>query len=50
MEVHGAEGKIFSVSKNLLKKNVIYLLMELHTSKKLKKYSPGFKKQDIIKG
>ena len=50
MDVHGAEGKILSGSKNLLKKNVNYLLMELHTSKYLEKYSPGFTKADIIKG
>ena len=50
MDVHGAEGKILFGSKNLLKKNVNYLLMELHTSKDLEKYSPGFTKADIIKG
>ena len=50
MDVDGAEGKILSGSKNLLKKNVNYLLMELHTSTQLEKYSPGFTKADIIKG
>ena len=50
MDVHGAEGKILFGSKNLLKKNVNYLLMELHTSDQLEKYSPGFTKADIIKG
>ena len=38
----------FSYSSS--KKNVNYLLMELHTSKDLEKYSPGFTKADIIKG
>ena len=50
IDVHGAEGKILSGSKNLLKKNVNYLLMELHTSNDLVKYSPGYTKEDIIKG
>ena len=50
MDVHGAEGKILSGSKNLLKENVKYLLLELHTSQDLKKFSPGFSKADIIKG
>jgi len=50
MDVHGAEGKILFGSKNLLKKNVDYLLMELHTSNYLEKFSPGYTKTDIIKG
>ena len=50
MDVDGAEGKILSGSKNLLKKNINYLIMEMHVTSYLEKHSPGITKADIIKG
>ena len=49
MDVDGAEGKILSGSKNLLKKNINYLIMEMHVTSYLEKHSPGITKVDIIK-
>ena len=49
MDVDGAEGKILSGSKNLLKKNINFLIMELHVTRYLKRHSPGITKADIIK-
>ena len=50
LDAHGAEGKILSGSKNLLKNNVNYILMEVHTPKDLEMYSPGYTNVDIVKG
>ena len=49
MDVDGAEGKILSGSKNLLKTNINYLIMEMHVTSYLEKHSPGITKADIIK-
>ena len=49
MDVHGAEGKILNGSNNLLKNNIKYILMEMHTEDDLNKFSPGFSKSKIIK-
>lgn len=48
VDVHGAEGCVLEGSSNILKNDVKYILLELHTDNYLKRYSPGFNKLKII--
>ena len=47
IDVHGAEGKVVLGSKNILK-NTKIILLELHTSDFLKKFSNGLNKKEIL--
>ena len=47
IDVHGAEGKVVLGSKNILK-NTKIILLELHTSNFLKKFSNGINKREIL--
>lgn len=47
IDVHGAEGKVILGSKNILR-NTKIILLELHTSDFLKKFSNGLNKKEIL--
>lgn len=47
IDVHGAEGKVVLGSKNILR-NTKIILLELHTSDFLKKFSNGLNKKEIL--
>ncbi len=48
IDVHGAEGKVLAGSSEILNKYIKIILLELHTSDYLKKFSNGFSKKAII--
>ena len=48
IDVHGAEGKVLTGCSQILEKPTKVILLELHTSEYLKKYSNGFNKKKII--
>ena len=48
IDVHGAEGKVLFGSNEILKKYAKVILLELHTSNYLKKFSDGLSKKEII--
>ena len=48
VDVHGAEGKVLFGSKKILQNNTKIILLELHTSKYLKKFSNGCSRKKII--
>lgn len=48
IDVHGAEGKVIRGGKDLLKKNVNVILLELHSQNYLNIYSEGIKREEII--
>ena len=48
IDVHGAEGKVLLGSKNILQNFVKVILLELHTSKYIDKFSDGSSRKKII--
>ena len=48
IDVHGAEGKVLTGCSQILEKHAKVILLELHTSEYLKKYSNGFNRKKII--
>jgi len=48
IDVHGAEGKVLLGSKNILQNFVKVILLELHTSKYIDKFSDGSNRKKII--
>lgn len=48
VDVHGAEGKVLGGAQRILRENVNFVLFELHPDDYLAKYSPGYKRIDIL--
>ena len=48
IDVHGAEGKVLSGAKKILKDYTKVILLELHTNKYLHKFSDGLNRKKII--
>tara|TARA_B100000795_G_scaffold217399_1_gene171383 strand:- start:3854 stop:4837 length:984 start_codon:yes stop_codon:yes gene_type:complete len=48
IDVHGAEGKVLLGSKNILQNLVKVILLELHTTKYIEKFSDGSSRKEII--
>jgi FkbM family methyltransferase len=49
MDVHGCEGKVLLGMETVLREHVRYLLLELHDSFRLEKYSPGIDRSRILR-
>ena len=49
IDVHGAEGLVLAGSKNLLKENLKFILLELHTNKYLYKFSNKMERYTVVR-